>query len=190
MRRFLKRSRWVAALAAFGTCLPANAMADDAPVAKKAATRDVREEKEQKVKDVALTRSGTFAGRVIDNNGKPLDGVIVRLTRRGEESSAETTTDSDGRFRFAKLKGGVYQLQTPQSESTYRMWSADAAPAQALKTVVVNGTGPVMRAQLGYLDPANTTAILLGAAGVTLSAITLAQVDNLQDDVDKIPTSP
>jgi hypothetical protein len=186
----MKRSRGAAALAALGMCLPAPALADDAPAAKRPEAQKSAEVKAQKVKDVALTRSGTFVGRVIDNGGKPLDGVVVRLTRRGEESSAETTTDGDGRFRFAKLKGGIYQLQTPQSETTYRMWSADAAPAQALKTVVINGTGPVMRAQLGYLDPANTTAILLGAAGVTLSAITLAEVDNLQDDVDKIPTSP
>jgi hypothetical protein len=190
MRRFMKRSRWVAALAAVGMCLPANAMADDAPAATPAGAKAPAEAKVQKTRDVALTKSGTFVGRVIDNAGKPLDGVVVRLTRRGEETPAETTTDAEGRFRFAKLKGGVYQLQTPQAETTYRMWTADSAPAQAMKTVVVNGAGPVMRAQLGYLDPANTTAILLGAAGVTLSAITLAQVDNLQDDVDKIPTSP
>jgi hypothetical protein len=190
MRRFMKRSRWAAALAALGTCLPANAMAEEARSSKPAEAAAPSETKPQTVKDVALTKSGNFVGRVIDKAGKPLDGVVVRLTRRGEETAAETTTDSDGRFQFAKLKGGVYQLQTPQSETVYRMWSADAAPAQALKTVVVNGTGPVMRAQLGYLDPANTTAILLGVAGVTLSAITLAEVDNLQDDVDKIPTSP
>lgn len=187
MRRFMKRSRWAAAaFAAAGTCLPINAWTQESAAKAPAATAEA----ERPMRDVALTQSGTFTGRVIDETGKPLDGVVVRLARRGDEATSETTTDSEGRFRFAKLKGGVYHLQTPQSETTYRMWSADAAPAQALKTVVVSGSGPVMRAQLGFLDPANSTAILLGVAGVTLSAITLAQVENLKDDVDKIPTSP
>ena len=187
MRR-LSKSWWVAAVAACGMVAPAPLLAQEkaaepAPVAKAPAKTAA------KIRDVALSEEGVFAGRVVDTKGKPLDGVVVKLAR-GEKDVATTNSDAKGRFEFASLKSGVYQVQTPQSQTTYRLWSADVAPAQSLKTVVVNDSAPVVRGQLGFIDPATLLALGLGGAGVALAGVAVHKLDNLEDDVDKIPTSP
>jgi hypothetical protein len=188
VRRFSK-SWWIAAAACVPMVMPVGVLAEEtrAPAAaeapKEAAPR-------VKMKDVALTKAGTFNGRIIDDKGVAIDGVVVRLQKRGAEEFVETTTDEKGRFKFASLKGGVYDVRTPQAVQAYRMWPADAAPEQAMKVAVVTSNASVVRGQLGFLDPANATAILLGAAAVTLSAITLSEVHDVKHDVDKIPTSP
>jgi hypothetical protein len=183
----------MAAIAACGTALPAPLMAQDKPA--RPAAEDSKpapasqQPVAQKVRDVALAEDGSFTGRVINDQGKPLDGVVVKLVRDSKEV-ATTNADSQGRFKFASLKGGLYQVQTPQSQTTYRLWQADVAPAQAMKTVVVNGASPVVRGQIGFVDPATLAALGLGIAGVALAGVAVHKLDNLEDDVDKIPTSP
>ncbi|OAI56256.1 hypothetical protein AYO47_02150 [Planctomyces sp. SCGC AG-212-M04] len=188
----LGKSWWIAALAACGTALPAPLMAQDKPARPAEASKPAAAPKAtegQKIRDVALSEDGSFTGRVINDQGKPLDGVVVKLMRN-EKEVATTNADSEGRFKFVSLKGGLYQVQTPQSQTTYRLWQADVAPAQAMKTVVVNGAAPVVRGQLGFLDPATMAALGLGIAGVTLAGVAVHKLDNLEDDVDKLPTSP
>lgn len=186
MRTLSRKNMWMAAIAACGLVVPPQAWSDGPAAAPAAAEQNDA----PAMRDVALAKGGAFTGRVVNEQGAPLDGVVVKTTRRGEKIAQETTTDSEGRFRFTGMKGGVYLVQTPQSEKWYRVWPAEAAPDQAVKTVVMSGTSTVVRGQFGFLDPANTTAILLGAAGVTLSAITLAKVNDLDDDNNKKPTSP
>jgi len=191
--RHIGKSWWMAAIAACGTALPAPLMAQE-KAARPAASESSKAAESTKpdapkVRDVALAEDGSFAGRVINDQGKPLDGVVVKLVRN-EKEVATTTADTHGRFKFASLKGGLYQVQTPQTQTTYRLWQADVAPAQAMKTVVVNGSSPVVRGQFGYLDPATLAALGLGVAGVALAGVAVHKLDNLEDDVNKIPTSP
>lgn len=192
MRR-IGNSWWMAAVAALGTAVPAPLLAQERPAAKPAAEStpapETRKAEAKKIRDVALAEDGSFAGRVVNDNGKPLDGVVVKLVK-GDKEVGTTTADGQGRFKFASLKGGVYQVQTPQSQTTYRLWQHDVAPAQAMRTVVVNSSSPVVRGQLGFVDPATIAALGLGVAGVTLAGIAVHKLDNLEDDVDKIPTSP
>jgi hypothetical protein len=177
----------MAALAACGTALPAPLMAQEKPA--RPAAEASKPAEAAKIRDVALAEDGSFTGRVINDHGKPLDGVVVKLLRNVKEV-ATTNADSEGRFKFVSLKSGLYQVQTPQSQTTYRLWQADVAPAQAMKTVVVNGASPVVRGQLGFVDPITLTALGLGIAGVTLAAVAVHKLDNLEEDVEKIPTSP
>ncbi len=183
----IRGSWWLAALAASGMVVPVPALSEDRPKpAKPAATAP----QPPRVKDVALSERGEFSGRVVDDQGQALDGVEVKLVR-GEKEVATTTADAQGRFRFANLKGGLYEVQTPKSRSAYRLWSADVAPAQAMKAVVVNGAGtPVVRGQLGFVDPLTLTAVGLGVAGVSLAGVAVYKLNGLEDDVSKIPTSP
>lgn len=188
MRR-LNKSWWVAAVAACGIVVPAPLLAQEKAAAPTMPAPKATTKAASKIRDVALSEEGVFAGRVIDDQGKPLDGVVVKLVR-GEKEVATTNADAKGRFEFASLKSGVYQVQTPQSQTAYRLWSSDVAPAQALKTVVVNGSSPIVRGQLGFVDPASMVAIGLGIAGVALAGVAVHKLDNLEDDVDQIPTSP
>jgi len=191
MQKLTRKLWFVAFVTAAGAVIPATGRCDEETAAAPVVAESAKADDEAKtIRDVALSKEGAFAGRVVDEKGKPMDGVVVKLRRRGDEQPTQTTTDDEGRFRFADLKGGVYVVQTPQSEKWYRMWSADAAPSQAMKTVVMMGNGAVMRGQLGYLDPGTTVALLLGGAGVALAAINLSEIHKLQNDVDKIPTSP
>ena len=189
MRR-IGNSWWMAAVAACGTIVPAPLMAQEKPAARpvKPAVSS-KPADAPKIRDVALSKEGVFAGRVIDDKGQPLDGVVVKLMK-AEKEVASTTADAQGRFKFASLKGGLYQVQTPRSQTAYRLWQADIAPAQAMKTVVVNGASPVVRGQFGFVDPATLTALGLGVAGVALAGVALYKLDDLEDDVAKIPTSP
>ncbi|HVJ69673.1 MAG TPA: carboxypeptidase-like regulatory domain-containing protein [Caulifigura sp.] len=194
MRR-IGKSWWMAAIAACGTALPAPLLAQEKLAVKKPVeaqgqpAAQTAKPNGSKVRDVALSEDGTFAGRVIDDHGKPLDGVVVKLVKADKEVGT-TTADAQGRFKFASLKGGVYQVQTPQSQATYRLWQHDVAPNQAMKTVVMTASAPVVRGQLGFVDPATLAALGLGVAGVTLAGIAVHKLDKLEDDVDKIPTSP
>ena len=193
MRR-IGKSWCLAAVAACGTALPAPLLAQEKPAAKKPAEAPAPAAKSTKadaakIRDVALGEDGTFAGRVIDDQGKPLDGVVVKLVKADKEVGT-TTADAQGRFKFAALKGGVYQVKTPQSQATYRLWQHDVAPSQATKTVVMTTSTPVVRGQLGFVDPATLAALGLGVAGVTLAGVAVHKLNDLEDDVNKIPTSP
>ncbi len=54
------------------------------------------------------SQTGTIDGRVLDTEGQPLPGVLVRLTSALGEKTA--TTGADGSFRFGLLGPGDYVL--------------------------------------------------------------------------------
>lgn len=135
--------------------------------------------------DVAMSSDGSFEGVLVDDQGMPLDAAVVTMYR-GEEQVAEMTTDAEGRFRSNGLPAGVYRVVSPQGEGTFRLWSHEAAPPTAITSAVLVNSSSAMRAQFGILDPVGTSLILLGVASVVLSAITLGEVNQAQDDIDDI----
>lgn len=140
------------------------------------------------VTDVALSAQGMLEGRLVDGTGKVLDGAPITVWQ-GQQLIGKGTTDKDGGFRMAGLASGVYRFDAPGSSVTCRVWSASVAPPSARNSLLMVGGDPAVRGQYGMLDPVTTTALLLGVAGVTLSAITLARVNDLNDKVDTL-TSP
>lgn len=142
-----------------------------------------------KVVDVAM-KAGTVRGQVLNAEGIALDGTIVSI-RQGKKEVARTITDKNGKFTVKNLRSGVYQVVAGKNQSVYRFWAEDIAPPSAKNSVAMVSTNKAVRAQmLGGID--GITAITLGAAitGVTLSAVNLAKINDVQDDVNKIPTSP
>src|SRR5262245_2273306 len=93
------KSRFVAAVAAVGMFVPANGFSDDQPVEAKPAEAKAEKAGAENtvIRDVALSKEGAFAGRVVDEQGQAMDGVAVKLRRRGDEKPTETTTDDEGR---------------------------------------------------------------------------------------------
>ena len=81
----------------------------------------------QTVKPIRLpdVRACELRGRVVDSQGAPLSGVTVRLSIESNyrvSSSADTTTDSDGRFNYAGLYPAKYDIsaRTPNGTGVKR----------------------------------------------------------------------
>jgi hypothetical protein len=124
-----------AAIACFGMVLPTSAMAA-APAA--AAPNS----------DVALRTGGLLVGQVVDQQGVAKAGTPVSVQFAGKEV-VNTTTDANGVFAAKGLRGGQYQLVTPQGGSVCRLWAADTAPPSARPAALVVSGNEVVRGQGG-----------------------------------------
>jgi hypothetical protein len=54
---------------------------------------------------------GSISGKVVDETGTILPGVTVSATHRATNVTATAVTDVDGRFRFAYLRIGTYEVK-------------------------------------------------------------------------------
>ncbi|MES1256491.1 MAG: TonB-dependent receptor [Acidobacteriota bacterium] len=54
----------------------------------------------------------TISGRVIDQHGAAVPGALLSARQTATNVTVETTTDAEGRFRFAYLRIGPYELRT------------------------------------------------------------------------------
>jgi len=142
-----------------------------------------------KVVDVAM-KAGTVHGQILNAQGIALDGTVVSI-RQGNKEVARTITDKNGKFAAKNLRSGVYQVVAGNTQSVYRVWAEKIAPPSAKPSIAMVSTSKAVRAQMCCGVDA-ITAITLGAAvtGVTLAAINLSKLNDLEDAVDDIPTSP
>lgn len=171
-------------LAALGTMLPApqlDAAENKAPLKI--------ERTNAAVLDVTMSAEGVFAGRVVDHTGTPSAGAAVVITQAGKEV-AKTTCNERGAFAVSGLRSGVYEVASGKTSGSFRVWTEAAAPEvskeQALLILGENGTR-------GGSGTFGGGTMLLGAAVVAtviVSAIALGKINDLQDDVNKIPKSP
>lgn len=102
------------------------------------------------VADVALADGGVFSGQVVDAQGHAVAGAQVAIAAQGREAG-RMVADADGRFSFANLKGGVYELATPAGREVYRLWSPRTAPPAARQAVLVVMGSEAVRGQ--YAPP-------------------------------------
>jgi len=58
----------------------------------------------------AYKGKGRFSGLVIDNDGKPLEGVKVKLFCLKRQSGFESLTDKEGKWRANYVSGGTWNL--------------------------------------------------------------------------------
>jgi carboxypeptidase family protein len=59
--------------------------------------------------------TGTVGGAIVDQTGAAVAGVRVRLSREDASLSQETVSDGDGRFSFAGIAPGPFQLTATSS---------------------------------------------------------------------------
>jgi len=62
----------------------------------------------QKLPD--LQAPGTISGIVVDQTGAPVSGARVKLSREDQSANQESLSDIDGRFTFAQVAPGPFQL--------------------------------------------------------------------------------
>jgi len=53
---------------------------------------------------------GSISGKVVDQSGANIVGAVVKLTREGQSSGLEVTSDEDGLFAFSNVAPGPFQL--------------------------------------------------------------------------------
>ena len=142
-----------------------------------------------KVLDIALTKGGTFTGRVVDHTGTALEGAEVTLNQ-GPTEIAKSISDRNGTFTVGNLKGGVYTVSSGATTGVYRLWSEKTAPPsanpQGLLILGQNGT----RGQFAAVDASGNlliAAIALAALGVGIW--TLLDVQEIENKI-KNPHSP
>src|ERR1700731_2798976 len=49
----------------------------------------------------AQHQAGSISGKVVDQSGADIAGAVVKLTREGQSSGLEVTSDQDGLFAFS-----------------------------------------------------------------------------------------
>lgn len=93
--------------------------------------------------DVRLQESGVLRGQVVTLENAPVPDVPVSLSAGGKKL-AVSKTDKGGFFTFTGLNNGVYQMISPQGQSTYRVWTHQTAPPSAKAgALVIEGTDTV-----------------------------------------------
>jgi hypothetical protein len=96
--------------------------------------------------DVALAEGGTLRGVVINAEGEALPQAKVSVLHDGKQI-ATTTTNEQGQFRVAQLRGGIHQVVAGEGTSVYRLWAPETAPPSATQQAMVVADGGVQRGQ-------------------------------------------
>lgn len=136
--------------------------------------------------DVELTADRSLTGSVVDRQGRPLAGSLVRL-RLGRRVFGETKTGTRGEFHFARVRSGVYEIASKNYRKIIRVWSWRTAPKSAGRGVllverssstVVRGQTPVPLA--GAVGGGFVEAGLLIGATVGVGAVAVNATDSTQ----------
>jgi hypothetical protein len=78
---------------------------------------------------------GSIRSKIVDQSGANIAGAVVKLSREGQSSSLEVTSDQDGLFAFSNVSPGPFQftisspgLASQQSSGTLRSGEANVTP--------------------------------------------------------------
>jgi len=176
-------------LACFGMVFPYQSVMAGQPAQKQRQSR-------LSVVDVSLDKQSNLIGRVVNHQNVPEADVAVTLYNAKRELGT-VKTNKDGYFVFKHLKGGLYRLKVKNNQQLFRVWTAQAAPPNAGNLLLVKTSKPVVRGQspFDFTGVGGGTLFQLfevGAltAAVTLSAVSLSKINDVEDEVNKIPKSP
>ena len=111
-----------------------------------AAARQATPRNQTTISDIRLAGGGLLEGRLVDSQASPIEGASVAILHDGLEV-ARTSTDANGGFQVAGLRGGVHQISGPSGTATCRLWQQGMAPPSARESAVVITRGPLVRGQ-------------------------------------------
>jgi hypothetical protein len=139
------------------------------------------------IRDVALRPDGLLVGRVFGEAMQPEPGARITI-KAGEQTAASTTTDANGVFAVAGLRGGIHQVATDGAVANCRLWAPGTAPPRALSEVrFVRGQDQVVRGQR-YGSFMDRTQDWLSdpwvVAGIVATAIAVPVILHNADDDD------
>ncbi len=150
-----------------------------------------------KARDVALNTTGHLTGAVLNAQAKPVDGAKVVLTRNGV-AVAEAISKKDGTFTLPQVNSGSYDIAVGEAKAPIRVWTAEAAPANAARKMALAAEG-VIRAQndgevyyddqggvIGGLDIITLAVLTTATGALVLGAINNKKLNDINDKLDKI----
>jgi len=79
----------------------------------------------------ALEGLGSIVGKVVDQSGVSIEGVVVTLTREGEPTGHDALTNGDGLFSFTSVRPGPFHLTVKHPGLTPLEFSGTLEPGQA-----------------------------------------------------------
>jgi hypothetical protein len=133
-------------------------------------------------------QEGRLAGRVVDHTGAAVADAEVAI-RQGHKDVARVRTDERGTFAVAGLPAGLYEVGSGKTVGQYRLWTEQTAPPaaneQALLVLGQNGA----RGQNAALRGGQIAVATLVVATLITSIIAIDRINDLDDEVSKIPKS-
>lgn len=136
------------------------------------------------VVNVAMSKSGTVIGTVVDKNGTAVDGAAVTISK-GDKVLVKTVTNAKGLFGARNIKPGVYKMVAGQGSRNFRVWSAKTAPPKSLaKAVIVNDSG-IVRGQpvVGGVDIITGLLLTGVTVGTVFTIINNSDINDLEDEL-------
>lgn len=123
------------------------------------------------IQDVELNREGQVWGQVVDSQGNPVAGSVVRVSQQGAVIGTTQSSDT-GHFALAGLRPGLYEVSAADQQLNCRVWAHETAPPAARNGIVL-GQGPLafLRTPTGFII---ATAVIAG----TVAAVVLTNADS------------
>ncbi len=130
--------------------------------------------------DVKLDEQNVLKGTVMQTGGKPAANKTVVLGREGKPIG-RAIADAEGRFQFANVKPGVYQLATTETAELVQVHPAAAAVPNAVNHVIMGGEATTARGQ-GFNRQMLLHPLFVGLVIAAAIAIPIAIANNDDDD--------
>jgi Carboxypeptidase regulatory-like domain len=89
------------------------------------------------VQQQAEHRVGSISGKVVDQSGTSIAGAVVKLTREGQPSGLEVTSDEEGLFAFSHAAPGPFQLTISSPGLASHELSGTLQPGEAYVTPLI-----------------------------------------------------
>lgn len=186
MKVLRRLSHFLTWMAAAGLCCPSLARGNETALPVVATLGN----KSGVIHDVSLSAGGVLIGQTLDESMRPIAGAKITI-QSGGHPVAHTTSDANGVFAVAGLRGGVHQVIANDAVHHCRLWAPGTAPPGATNVLrFIPGKDNVVRGQWGppiHLGHrAGTWATnpwIIGGIVATAIAVPIA-LHNLDDDDD------
>jgi hypothetical protein len=83
------------------------------------------------------SQTGSITGKVVDQSGASIAGAVVKLTRAGQPSPPDTTSNGDGLFAFTHVPPGPFHLTVSSAGLTSKEFSGTLLSGQAYVTPAI-----------------------------------------------------
>jgi hypothetical protein len=107
------------------------------PAAKSALPDSPSPESSIPGQQTAQQPSGSISGKVVDQSGASISGALVKLTREGQSSATEASSDDDGQFSFPNAAPGLFQLTISSEGLASQEISGTMHPGETYVTPLV-----------------------------------------------------